>query len=74
MRREGDLRLVERLCDGALRVRRHVGARWCSFGTSGASTCADVECRFGSPFSFFFFADSNASYLVLDLEDARGDW
>lgn len=29
MRREGDLRLVERLCDGALRVRRHVGARWC---------------------------------------------
>lgn len=25
-------------------------------------------------FLFFFFADSNASYLVLDLEDARGDW
>lgn len=26
------------------------------------------------PLFLFFFADSNASYLVLDLEDARGDW
>ena len=70
MRREGDLRLVERLCDRSLRVRRHVRASWFAFGTSGVDVCGVGLVPLFAPLS------SRKVFRVSDAdsEDALGDW